>query len=106
MEYISTDLVEDGQVVVRDVLSSSHMLLIPSGTQLNAAKIQMLKTWGVKRVCVEMEEHQSSEEELKCKAVIDAKIDSLFIHNEDNDFIKNLKQSAFRVYKRNWRGDL
>ena len=106
MEYISTDQVEEGQVVARDVLSSTHMLLVPSGTHLNSVKIQMLKTWGVKRVCIEMEERQESAEEKELKALIYAKIDNLFLHNEENDFIKHLKEVAFRIHKRNWRGDV
>ena len=104
MEYVSTDLLKDGHTVAKDVHSSTHMLLIPAGSTLNTSKIQLLKTWRITRIFIKESLEENSAEDSQLKAQLQTKIDTLFLHNEDNDFIKSLKLAARRFHRRNSRG--
>ena len=105
MEYVSTDLLQEGQTVARDIRSSSNMLLIPAGTTLNTSKIQLLKTWKITRIFIDESIESDSEEEAEIRAELQKKVDTLFTHNKDCEFIESLKRAAFRFHRRNSRED-
>ena len=100
MEYISTDLLEEGLVVAKDVHSQSKMLLIPTGTELTASKIQMLKTWGIRRVFVESIENLDSTHNIEKVKLTEELVKQRFSHNTDNEFISSLKMAATRYLHR------
>lgn len=100
MEYVSIDMLEEGSVVAKDVRSSSNMLLLPSGTQLSVSQINMLKTWGIRRIFVDIDEDLNSPEAKEVEKKIDAKLDEIFIHNSNNEFISNLKLAVRRFHRR------
>ena len=104
MEYVSTDLLKDGHTVAKDVLSSTHMLLIPAGCTLNTSKIQLLRTWKITRILINESLQEDSAEDSQLNAQLQTKIDTLFLHNEDNEFIKSLKMAAQHFHRRNSRG--
>ncbi|MCM8539343.1 MAG: hypothetical protein NE328_03640 [Lentisphaeraceae bacterium] len=100
MEYVSIDMLEQGTVVAKDVRSSSNMLLLPSGTELTVSQIYMLKTWGIRRIFVDIEEDTESPEYKEVEAKLDKKIDQLFTHNDKNEFTTNLKLAVRRFHRR------
>ena len=100
MEYVSIDMLEAGNVVAKDVRSSSNMLLLPSGTELSPGQIHMLKTWGIRRIFVDMKEDLNSPEYKEIEAKIDRKLESLFRHNDNSEFITNLKLAVRRFHRR------
>ena len=100
MEYVSIDLLEEGNVVAKDVRSSSNMLLLPSGTELTASQIHMLKTWGIRRIFIDMLEDSDSEDFKELEEKLDTKISELFLHNEKREFIENLKLAVRRFHRR------
>lgn len=100
MEYVSTDMLEEGTVVAKDVRSSSNMLLLPSGTELSPSQIHMLKTWGVRRIFVDNEEDTESPEYKEIEKKLNSKINHLFSHNVRNDFTSNLKLAIRRSHRR------
>ncbi|MCH2207692.1 MAG: hypothetical protein MK132_17690 [Lentisphaerales bacterium] len=105
MEYVSTDVLKEGMKVAKDVFSQSKMLLMPEGTELNTSKIQMLKTWGVRRIFIEASEDLESTQFLIRQQEIDKIIDAMFIHNPNNDFTKALKLAAGRCLRRKMQED-
>ena len=100
MEYVSTEMLEEGSVVAKDVRSTSNMLLLPSGTVLTGSQIQMLKTWGIRRIFVDVDEDLNSPEHKELEMKLDTKLEELFLHNSNNDFIANLKLAVRRFHRR------
>lgn len=104
MDYVSTDILKEGMKVAKDVFSQSKMLLMPEGTELNSSKIQMLKTWGVRRIFIEASEDLKSTQFLIRQQEIDKIIDAMLIHNPNNDFTTDLKLAAGRCLHRKIQG--
>ena len=100
MEYISTDLLEEGLVVAKDVHSQSKMLLIPTGTELTASKIQMLKTWGIRQIFIESTESLDSTQIIDKRKLTEEFVHQRFSHNNDNEFIRSLKMATTRYLHR------
>ena len=100
MDYVSTDILKEGMKVAKDVLSQSKMLLMPEGKELNTSKIQMLKTWGIRRIFIEATEDLESTQYVIRQKEIDKIIDGMFIHNPKNDFTSALKLAAGRCLHR------
>ena len=100
MDYKSIDRLEEGDVVAKDVRSTSNMLLLPSGTELSASQIHMLKTWGIRRIFVDIEEETDSEEYKELEKKLDQKIADLFQHNDNREFISSLKLAVRRLHRR------
>lgn len=100
MDYVSIDRLEEGDVVAKDVRSSSNMLLLPSGTELSASQIHMLKTWGIRRIFIDILEDTESEEFKELEKSLDKKIEELFQHNDNREFISNLKLAVRRFHRR------
>lgn len=105
MEYLSTDILKEGMVVAKDVHSQSKMLLMPNGTSLTASKIQMLKTWEIRRIFIEAIEDLESTQYIIRQKEIDKVIDGMFIHNPDNEFVSSLKLAAGRCLRRSLQED-
>ena len=100
MEYISTDILKEGMIVAKDVHSQSKMLLMPNATSLTDSKIQMLKTWGIRRIFIEATEDLESTQYVTRQKEIDQIIDGMFIHNPESEFISSLKLAAGRCLRR------
>ena len=100
MEYVSTELLKEGMIVAKDVHSSSKMLLVPSGTELNASKIQTLKTWGIHRIFIEASEDLDSTQYVTKQKEVIAFVDEMFRYNPKNEFIDALKLAAGRYQSR------
>ena len=103
MEYRNIDLLEEGCIVAKDVRSSSNMLLLPAGTQLSSGQINMLKTWNVRRVFVDIDEDTESPEFKEMERVVDQKVSDLFFHNPQSPFIDSLKLTVRRFHRRKLR---
>ncbi|MCM8538370.1 MAG: hypothetical protein NE334_20675 [Lentisphaeraceae bacterium] len=106
MEYISTDLLKEGMTVAKDVHSQSQMLLLPAGTELSASKIRTLITWGVRRIFIEATEDLEATQNIIKQKEADNIIDTMFIHNPNNDFIHSLKMAAARNLRRKMSEEL
>lgn len=100
MEYVSIDRLEEGNIVAKDVRSSSNMLLLPAGTELKASQIHMLKTWGIRRIFIDMLEDTESAEFKELEKTLSEKISYIFEHNENREFISNLKLAVRRFHRR------
>jgi hypothetical protein len=104
MEFISTEMLEEGNTIAKDVHSSSNMLLLPAGTILTSSQINMLKTWGVRRIFIDINEDTESPEYKKIEKDLDQKVNALFLHNKKSEFINSLKLAIRRPLRRKLRG--
>jgi hypothetical protein len=62
MKKITSDQVEDGMVLAREVCGSSGNILLNKGTVLSSAMGRRLTNWGISQVYVEGEEVAIAEE--------------------------------------------
>ena len=106
MEYVGIDRLKEGDIVAKDVRSTSNMLLLPSGTELKASQIHMLQTWGIRRIFIDMLEDTDSEEFKELEKKLDEKINNLFEHNGNREFISSLKLAVRRFHRRRLKEQL
>ena len=58
MALVMLEDVQEGQVLVEDVMDKQARVLLKAGVELNAKQIRMLKSWGVVHVMVEGDDEQ------------------------------------------------
>ena len=98
MKKISSDQVEDGMVLAREVCGPSGNILVNKGTTLSSALGRRLSNWGIPSVYIEGEEDEAaaeSEQDLSPEE-LKSQLMEKFSYCSDNPIMKKLFVAVYQ----------
>jgi hypothetical protein len=103
MKKISTELVEDGMVALRDICGPSGNTLVNKGAVLSAALGRRLANWGIPFVYIEGEEEVKAQEAVKdvTHDALKAQLMAKFSNCIDNPIMKKIFVAAYQYRTQN-----
>lgn len=103
MKKISTELVEDGMIALRDISGPSGNTLVNKGAELSAALGRRLANWGIPFVYVEGEEEEKTQEAVNdiTNEALKAQLMAKFSNCIDNPIMKKIFVATYQYRTKN-----